>query len=67
MMMKAKAIGAFFGMLIGAISRFGTDQGAEMYDAYAARNGRVVHMIMSDNATPGDMFDDWLVDWEYLD
>ena len=68
-MMKLKIIGAFLGMLVGAFSRFyvTTAQGAELYDAYAARGGRVVHMIMSDNATPADLSDDWVVDWEYLD
>ena len=44
-----------------------TEEGAVLYDAYTARGGRVVHMIMSDNGTPNDLFDDWLVDWEYLD
>lgn len=47
--------------------QYGEMDGAVIYDAYAARDGRVVHMIVSDNATPADMSDDWVVDWEYLD
>lgn len=41
--------------------------GAQLYDAYTTRDGHTVHFIVSDNATPADQFDDWLVDWEYLD
>ena len=65
--MKARAIGAIFGLIIGAFSRLTTADGAELYDAYTAHDGHVVHMIMSDNGTPRDLCDDWVVDWEYMD
>ena len=39
-----------------------TAEGAELYDAYDTA-GR--HLIISDNGTPADTDDDWIVDWEY--
>lgn len=65
--MRLRLYGAIFGFLVGAFSQKGELAGAILYDAYTAQEGRVVHMIMSDNATPDNLSDDWLVDWEYLD
>lgn len=33
----------------------------DVYDVWAEPN---LHIMMSDNGTPGDYDDDWVVDWE---
>lgn len=35
--------------------------GANVYDVWAAPG---LHLMMSDNATPDDFDDDWVIDWE---
>lgn len=35
--------------------------GAKVYDVWASPG---LHLMMSDNATPDDFDDDWVVDWE---
>lgn len=66
--MKRYVIGAFLGLVAigtGAFFRFHSPHVEGYYSAFCARDGRVVHMVMSDNGTPADMDDDWIVDWEY--
>lgn len=39
--------------------------GAKLYDSFRAYDSYVIKYVMSDNGTPDDFFDDFIVDWEY--
>lgn len=66
--MKRKIFGAILGltaMTAGAFLRFYSPHVDGFYGAYRLQGLRVVHLIISDNGTPADTDDDWIVDWEY--
>lgn len=66
--MKRKILGVFFvfsAVIAGMFLRFYSPHVDGFYDAYRLQGLRVVHLIISDNGTPDDTDDDWIVDWEY--
>lgn len=51
-------------IFLGAAALFTSDIKAQNDNCYSAYTENGIHLIISDNGTPGDFDDDFICDWE---
>ena len=50
--------------MIHSVSTYFNDISEDLPSVYDTWTGPNLHLIMSDNGTPDDFGDDWVIDWE---
>ena len=51
-------------IFLGAAALFSSDTKAQNGNCYSAYTENGIHLIISDNGTPGELDDDFICDWE---